>query len=84
MHILSSILLAFSSSIDSLIIGIAYGVKQIRIKFIIPPCVAAPAWTESLAWELPYVVGEALKKDKKIRWTHHFSYSLQLKSMLEL
>ena len=35
MHILSSILLAFSSSIDSLIIGIAYGVKQIRIKFII-------------------------------------------------
>ena len=35
MHIFSSILLAFSSSIDSLIIGIAYGVKQIRIKLII-------------------------------------------------
>ena len=35
MHIFSSILLAFSSSIDSLIIGIAYGVKQIKIKLII-------------------------------------------------
>lgn len=35
MHILSSILLAFSSSLDSLIIGIAYGVKNIKIKLSI-------------------------------------------------
>lgn len=35
MHIFSSILLAFSSSIDSLIIGISYGIKRIKIKLII-------------------------------------------------
>lgn len=35
MHIISSILLAFSASLDSLIIGIAYGIKNIRIKFSI-------------------------------------------------
>ena len=35
MHIIPSILLAFSSSLDSLIIGIAYGIKNIRIKFSI-------------------------------------------------
>ena len=39
--------------------------SAIRIKFIIPPCVAAPAWTESLAWELPYVMGAA--KNEKIK-----------------
>ena len=35
MHIIPSILLAFSASLDSLIIGIAYGIKNIRIKFSI-------------------------------------------------
>ena len=35
MFIFSSILLAFSASLDSLIIGIAYGIKKIRIKFSI-------------------------------------------------
>ena len=35
MHIIASILLAFSASLDSLIIGIAYGIKKIRIKFSI-------------------------------------------------
>ena len=35
MHIFASILLAFSASLDSLIIGIAYGIKKIRIKFSI-------------------------------------------------
>lgn len=32
MHIIPSILLAFSASLDSLIIGIAYGIKNIKIK----------------------------------------------------
>lgn len=32
MYIIPSILLAFSSSLDSLIIGIAYGIKNIKIK----------------------------------------------------
>ena len=31
MCLISSILLAFSASLDSLIIGIAYGIKKIRI-----------------------------------------------------
>lgn len=35
MHIISSIILAFSASIDSLIIGLAYGIKKIKIDFII-------------------------------------------------
>ena len=35
MHIISSILLAFSSSLDSLIIGITYGIKKIEIKLFI-------------------------------------------------
>ena len=35
MHIIPSILLAFSASLDSLIIGIAYGIKKIKIKFSI-------------------------------------------------
>ena len=35
MHIFASILLAFSASLDSLIIGIAYGIKKIKIKFSI-------------------------------------------------
>lgn len=35
MHIISSILLAFSASLDSLIIGIAYGIKNIKIKLFI-------------------------------------------------
>ena len=35
MHIIASILLAFSASLDSLIIEIAYGIKKIRIKFSI-------------------------------------------------
>lgn len=34
MHIISSIILAFSASIDSLIIGLAYGIKKIKIGFI--------------------------------------------------
>lgn len=34
MHIISSIILAFSASIDSLIIGLAYGIKRIKIGFI--------------------------------------------------
>ena len=35
MCLISSILLAFSASLDSLIIGIAYGIKKIRIKLSI-------------------------------------------------
>lgn len=35
MHIIASILLAFSASLDSLIIGIAYGIKKIQIKLSI-------------------------------------------------
>lgn len=35
MYIISSILLAFSSSLDSLIIGLTYGIKKIQIKFFI-------------------------------------------------
>lgn len=40
MHLLSSILLAFSSSLDSLIIGIAYGTKKIKISFYINVIIA--------------------------------------------
>ena len=35
MNIITSILLAFSGSLDSLIIGIAYGIKKIKIRFSI-------------------------------------------------
>ena len=35
MNIIPSILLAFSASLDSLIIGIAYGIKKIRIGLLI-------------------------------------------------
>lgn len=41
MHIISSILLAFSASLDSLIIGIAYGIKNIKIKLFINIIIAS-------------------------------------------
>lgn len=41
MHIIPSILLAFSASLDSLIIGIAYGIKKIKIKLFINIIIAS-------------------------------------------
>lgn len=41
MHIIPSILLAFSASLDSLIIGIAYGIKNIKIKLFINIIIAS-------------------------------------------
>ena len=41
MHIIPSILLAFSASLDSLIIGIAYGIKNIKIKIWINIIIAS-------------------------------------------
>ena len=59
MHIIPSILLAFSSSLDSLIIGIAYGIKNIRIKFSINIIIALIVTLGTL---LSMVLGAILNK----------------------
>ena len=59
MHIIASILLAFSASLDSLIIGIAYGIKKIRIKFSINIIIALIVTLGTL---LSMVLGAILNK----------------------
>ena len=59
MHIIASILLAFSASLDSLIIGIAYGIKKIRIKFSINIIIA---FIVTLGTLLSMVLGAILNK----------------------
>ena len=58
MHIIASILLAFSASLDSLI-GIAYGIKKIRIKFSINIIIA---FIVTLGTLLSMVLGAILNK----------------------
>ena len=59
MHIIASILLAFSASLDSLIIGIAYGIKKIQIKFSINIIIALIV---TLGTFLSMVLGAILSK----------------------
>lgn len=59
MHIIASILLAFSASLDSLIIGIAYGIKKIRIKFSINIVIALIV---TLGTFLSMILGSILNK----------------------
>ena len=59
MHIIPSILLAFSASLDSLIIGIAYGIKKIWIKFSINIIIALIVTLGTL---LSMVLGAILNK----------------------
>lgn len=59
MHIIPSILLAFSASLDSLIIGIAYGIKKIQIKLSINIIIALIVTLGSF---LSMVLGTILNK----------------------
>lgn len=59
MHIISSILLAFSASLDSLIIGIAYGIKNIKIKLFINIIIASIV---TLGTFLSMIIGTILIK----------------------
>lgn len=59
MHIITSILLAFSSNLDNLIIGIAYGIKKIKIKFSISILIAL---INTLGTFLSMILGSILNK----------------------